>query len=149
MISRLWPSTNPSMASKACCRPPGDSTERRDLRMRNRVSRNAKTSTSIAKELEMGASTCLGSMRSARRKAVTGTAKRWFRILVNQSCSIGQLLATSSWVFHDRDGSSAKSHGPPLRKVRTTLRRLLLLRARISPQRGHEGSRENWLIYHT
>src|ERR1700733_2356201 len=103
MISRLWLSTKPSRASKLCCRPPGDSTERRDRSRRNRVSRNAKTSNSMAKESEIGVCGCLGSMWSVRRNDKTGAANRWFRILVNQSCSIaalGQLFATSS----HRDG---------------------------------------------
>src|ERR1700728_1544160 len=96
MISRLWLSTKPSRASKLCCRPPGDEAERRERSRRKRVSRNAKTSNSMAKEFEIGACGYLGSMWSVRRNDKTGAANRWFRILVNQSCSIGQLLATSS-----------------------------------------------------
>src|SRR5580658_1783018 len=100
MISRLWSSTKPSMASKECCRPPGESTERRERSRRNRASRNPKTSSSMAKEFEMGACGYLGSKWSVRRNAVTGPWNRPFRNSVNQSCSgIRKLLALSSWLL--------------------------------------------------
>src|ERR1017187_1081084 len=102
MISRLWLSTNPSMASKECCRPPGESTERRDRTSRKRVSRKAKTSTSMAKEFEMGASGYFGSMWSMRRNAVTRPWKKLFRISVNQSCSGMESFYLISPAFPDR-----------------------------------------------
>src|ERR1017187_10602864 len=102
MISRLWLSTNPSIAAKECCRPPGESTERRDRTSRKRVSRKAKTSTSMAKEFEMGASGYFGSMWSARRNAVTGPWKKLFRISVNQSCSGMESFYLIAPTFPDR-----------------------------------------------
>src|SRR3954449_5555881 len=105
MISWLWPRTNPSTPSNACCNPPGDSTDSRERTSRNRISRKPKTRSSIENEFEMGAVGYFGSMWSIRKKAVTGEANKWLRIAVNQSCScIKQLQPLAPSLFPGRAG---------------------------------------------